>query len=135
MSLFAIGILIPSVPPLVTEHALVFGEHFRGQSGAGYNNVYGQKIALGLEFPRLTRDEADILRMYCKASGNSIYADFVVSDRERIFDGVTTNAQEGRILNRMKVTAWEFSAIKSDSDPDDMDNGTIQTASLTIEEI
>jgi len=135
MALFTIGILQPTTPPLVSEIQLTYGEHFRGQSGAGYNNVYAQKIALQLEFQRLTRYEADIIRKYCKASGNSIYADFVLTDRERTFDGITLNNQEGRILNRMKVTAWEFSAIKSDSDSDDEMNCTIQTASVTVEEI
>lgn len=135
MALFTMGILTPTTPPNVTETQLMFGEHFRGQSGAGYNNVYGQKIALQLEFPRLTRSEADTLRRYCKAAGNSAYADFILTDRERSFDGYTTNAQEGRVLNRMKVIAWEFSAFKSDADEDDEVNGTLQTASITVEEI
>lgn len=135
MSLFTIGILAPSVPPTVTEAQLAFGEHFRGQSGTGYNNVNAQKIALQLEFPRLTRTEADILRRYCKATGNSIYSEFTLTDRERSFDGYTTNAQEGRVLRRMKVIAWEFTAFKSDEDADDETNGTLQSASITVEEV
>jgi hypothetical protein len=135
MALFTIGILEPTTPPVVSEGQLAFGEHFRGQSGAGYNNVYTQKIVLNLEFQRLTRYEADILRRYCKASGNSIYADFVLTDRERSFDGFTLNNQEGRILNRMKVTAWEFNAYQSDSEIDDETNCTLQSASITVEEI
>ena len=132
---FTLGILSPAVPPIVTESQLTFGEHFRGQSGAGYNNIYAQKIALQLEFPRLTRTEADTLRLYCKATGNSVYADFTLTDRERVFDGITTNVQEGRVLNRMKITSWEFSAYKSDADTDDSVNATLQTATITVEEI
>lgn len=134
-ALFTIGILTPKVSPIVTESQLMFGEHFRGQSGTGYNNVYAQKISLQLDFERLDREEADILRRYCKAAGNSAYADFVLTDRERSFDGFTTNAQEGRVLNRMKVTAWEFAAYKSDATADDETNRTLQSASITVEEI
>lgn len=138
MALFSLGSFSPSCPPKVSsEDPLQFGEVFRGQSGKCYNNVYFQGIALTLEFERLTLEEAALLKKYCKATGNSPYAEFVLVERGRLFDGSSYNAEEGRVLHRMRVSTWSFSPYdgRYDDAEDPAANLTLQKATVTVEEV
>ncbi len=133
---FYMGSLAPEVDPQITsEEVLTFGEFFRGQSGTGYDTSTAKRIVLGLQFERLTKSEADLLRKYCHATGNSIYSTFVVLDRDRLFDGVTFNATLQRVLNRMKVTGSSFVPLTYDEESDSAQNVGLESATITLEEI
>lgn len=133
---FYMGELAPAVDPvIVSEDVLNFGETFRGQAGTAYDTSTAKKISINLQFDRLTKSEADTLRKYCYATGNSIYATFVLLDRDRLFDGTTFNAALNRILNRMKVAAFSIVPVVYDETTDPAENYGIETATLTVEEI
>jgi hypothetical protein len=135
-STFYMGSLAPEVDPLITgEDILTFGEFFRGQGGTGYDTSDAKKIILNLQFDRLTKSEADLLRKYCHATGNSIYSTFVVLDRDRLFDGVTFNDALQRVLNRMKVTSASIIPLRYDEGPDTEQSTGLETATVTLEEI
>lgn len=133
---FYMGSLAPEVDPLITaEDVLTFGEFFRGQGGTGYDTSTAKKIILSLQFDRLTKTEADLLRKYCHATGNSIYSTFVVLDRDRLFDGVTFNDSLQRVLNRMKVTSSSIIPLRYDEESDAAQSSGLETATVTLEEI
>jgi hypothetical protein len=125
------------VPPIVTESPLRFGEHFRGQAGAGYSTVCGFKLSIGLEFPRLSKEEADILKQMCYATSDSVYSEMIMYERERVFDGETFNTVYGRVLNRVKVVSFDFKPLdgKYDDETVSADSGSLESASVTVEEI
>jgi len=135
--IFSIGNLAPAVKPTVSESPLVFGEEIRGQSGAGYSTVAAVKLSFTITFPRLTREEANLLKRYATAPASSPDKELIMNERGRVFDGVTYSGQYGRILNKVKVVAASFDPVagRYDDDTDEETNTSLESASATVEEI
>lgn len=77
------------------------------QDGSVNADVTIVKFEMTLFYSRLTQAEFDDLEALAHTEGNSSAVYVTLTLNERLFDGTTVDTNLGRILKKMKITAFE----------------------------
>jgi len=102
------------------------------QSGNLGFDVNAVKFIYTLNYEYLSPTEYNTLEAYTVALGNNENITLSFTWKDRIHDGATTNANIGRILNKVKITAISITDVYGDGTSEINTGKAVQ---LTLEEV
>lgn len=100
---FTLGTLTPAVEPIVMPAPVTHRTVHKKQSGNLSVNAVAAKCQYSVDFSLLTYAEFLVLEGYINAEGNTTDISLALTWRDRVHDGVTTNTDLDRILNKVII--------------------------------